>query len=170
MVGSMVNATVSRAPITFVEVQGGADPTWYVAHCAAGEPAAMPLENGRYLFLFQLLGLRRPEKYLTTLSYSYSYQATEDENSWTLRYDYVREPPPGYRYPRFHVHVSASPTSYRGPRSFPDLHLPTGRVTIEELLRHLVREHAIGPISGAWETTLREAEEFFEEIQRKRFA
>jgi hypothetical protein len=53
---------------------------------------------------------------------------------------------------------------------FRRLHLPTGRVTIEELLRHLVREHAIGPISDAWETTLREAEEFFEEIQRKRLA
>jgi hypothetical protein len=141
-----------------------------VAHCdGAKEPAAMRLENGRFLYLYNLLGLRREQKYLATLEYHYSYQATADPNSWIVRYDYVRDPPPGYAYATAHAHVNAEPASYPGPRPFNDLHLPTGgRVKIEQLLRHLIEEHSIRPLSPTWQQTLDEAEAFFDDIQRKR--
>lgn len=125
--------------------------------------------NGKYLFLYNGLGLRRKERYLATLEYRYWYQATEDPNSWIFRYEYLRDPPPGYPYPACHVHVNARPASYTGQKSFPELHLPVGeRVTIEAIVRHLIAEHGVEPISPHWESTVMEAEEHFRDVQRKR--
>lgn len=167
--GRVVNATVSQAPLRFVEIQGG-EFAGFVSHSPQGLPAPMPLEDGHYLYLHHALGLRRRERYLTTLEYSYRYQASASRDSWIWRYEYVREPPAGYPYARCHLHVNARPSLYRGTRPFPDLHLPVGeRVTIEALVRHLVVEHDITPISPRWENVLVEAEQAFREIQRKRF-
>jgi hypothetical protein len=169
MVGAIVNATISHAPITLVEVIGAAE-TWYVAHVAASkEPAPLPLTNGHYLYLLNSLGVRRRDRYIATLEYRYTYQATEDDDSWIFRYEYVREPKEPYPYAREHVHVNATPASYRGPESFPGLHLPTGRrITIERLVRHLIAEHGVTPISAEWEKTVSEAEEHFRDVQKKR--
>lgn len=128
----------------------------------------MQLENGHYLFVWQQLGLRREERFLTTLEYRYVYQATLEDESWIFRYEYQREPPDGYRYPRAHLHVNASPAGYAAPKSFPQLHLPTRRVTVESVVRHLLDEHAIRAISPDWQDVLGAAELAFEEIQQKR--
>jgi hypothetical protein len=164
-----VNATISPVPVRFVEVEAETF-TGYVAHAPHGAPEPIRLQNDRYLYLHQLLGLRRREGYLTTLEYSYRYQATESPDSWIWRYEYLREPPAPYPYPRCHLHVNARPGSYTGDKAFPDLHLPVGeRVTIEAIVRHLVAEQGVQPISPQWETVLAEAEESFAEIQRRRF-
>jgi hypothetical protein len=125
--------------------------------------------NGKYLFIYNGLGLRRKERYLATLEYRYWYQGSADENSWIFRYEYLREPPPGYPYAPCHVHVNARPATYTDATPFPDLHLPAGeRVTIEAIVRHLIAEHGVVPISPNWEETVNEAEEHFRDIQRKR--
>jgi hypothetical protein len=129
------------------------------------------LEDGSCLFLFQRLNLSRKERYLTTVEYRYVFQAAEDDETQILRYEYEREPEgENYPYPKAHLHVNASPESYSGSKHFPELHIPTSRVTVEQIARHLVVEHGIGPISDHWETTLLEAEESFREIQRKRLS
>lgn len=131
----------------------------------------MPLGNGHHLLVWQRLGLRRPERYLTTLQYRYVYQATVDDESWIFRYEYDREPEGAYPYSRCHVHVNATPATYSGREPFPDLHLPAGeRVTIEEVVRHLVVEHGVTPVSRDWEKTLEEAATDWAEIQSRRRA
>lgn len=168
MVGAIVNSTISHAPITYV--QAGSARTWYVAHVHDKIPAPLPLTNGDYLFLYNLLGLRRKERYLATLEYRYTYQATPEDASWIFRYEYVREPPDPYPYAKQHVHVNATPTPYRGAASFPGLHLPTGRrVTIELLVRHLIAEHGLVPISHQWEQVVSDAEAHFRSVQEKRW-
>lgn len=128
----------------------------------------MRLENGRYLYAYQRLGLRRPERFLTTLEYSYVYQETEDDDSWIFRYEYQREPGEKYPYPLAHLHLNANPDGYPGPKPFPRLHLPTGRVTIEMIARHLLDEHVVPAISPDWQEELKAAESAFDEIQRRR--
>jgi hypothetical protein len=168
LVGEVVNATVSRAPVTFVELEDSIEFEGFVAHAPAKVPAPFSLEGGGFLFLYQHLCLRRREKYLTTLGYRYVYQSGESDESQIFRFEYEREPEDGYGYPRFHLHINATPNTYEGEKEFPSLHIPTGRVTIEDVVRHLVTEHSVGPISPAWEKTLAQAEESFREIQRKR--
>jgi hypothetical protein len=169
MVGAVVNATISHAPITFVEVEAEA-PTWFIAHVGGDKlPLPLPLVNGNYLYLYQVLGLRRKEKYLATLEYRYTYQRTASDESWIFRYEYTREPPDPYPHSLAHVHINASPTSYAGADPFPGLHLPTGRrITVERLIRHLIAEHTITPISPNWEEVIREGEAHFRDVQTKR--
>lgn len=141
----------------------------FIAHVSGRGPAPMLLANGHYLYLFHRLGLRRPERYLTTLEYVYRYQASERDDSWIFRYEYQREPQPPYEYPLSHVHLNATPASYGGAKPFDHLHLPAGeRVTIESVARHLVEEHGVGPISPNWRETLASSEAAWKEIQRKR--
>lgn len=132
----------------------------------------MPLVNGHYLFLYNLIGLGRKERYATTLACRYVYQRAVEENeaSWIFRYEYEREPAEGYPYPLAHLHVNASPDTYDAAKAFSDLHLPVGArgITIEQLVRHLIAEHGLAPISPGWESTLEGAQKFFDEIQRKR--
>lgn len=167
MIGGVVNATISHAPVTLTEV---GDELWVVAHVGPNKlPAPLPLTNGHYLFLYNVLGLRRKQRYLTTLEYRYVYQSTDADDSWIFRYEYVREPPEPYPYAREHLHINAQPSFYSGVSPFPGLHLPTGRrITVERLARHLIAEHGITPISPDWEKTLEQAEGHFREIQEKR--
>ena len=89
--------------------------------------------------------------------------------SWIFRYDYQREPPEGYAYPRAHLHVNAAPGPYSGGKHFKDLHIPTGpRVTVEDVVRHLLDEHEVPAISPHWQEVLAGARDAFEEIQRRR--
>lgn len=169
LVGEIVNATVSHAPVTLVEIQAS-EPTWLVTHAPGGlQPEPLRLVNGEFLFLYQRLCIRRGGRHLATMEYQYWHQSTAKEDSWITRWEFVREPPPGYGYPQSHIHVNATPGFYRGRKPYPDLHLPTGhRVTIEGVLEHLVREHQIGPISENWESILARAKEEFREIQQRR--
>jgi hypothetical protein len=168
LVGRVVNCTISQAPISFVEVEGDKF-EGYVAHAPQRFPAPLPLGNGSFLYLYQRLGLRRDEQYLTTLEYRYSYQASARDDSWVVRYEYEREPADGYPYPRCHLHVNADPQHYDGAKPFDELHLPAGeRVTVEMIVRHLIAEQGMTPISKIWEQTVMEAERAFAEIQHKR--
>lgn len=137
LVATAVNGSVSAAPIRFVQTDRE-DFEGFIAHVANKVPAPMPLANGHYLYIFQRLGLRRPERYLTTLEYGYWYQAQEPEDSWIFRYEYQREPDPPYRYPRCHAHVNATPVTYQGSKDFPRLHLPARRAGDD-------REHTTAP-------------------------
>lgn len=172
----MINATISEAPISYVELENAPEFTCFVGHCPGKFPEPMPLGNGRYLYLYHKLGLRaarveQKKRFLTTLEYRYWYQATRDRDaSWIVRYEYLREPPPRYQYAPAHVHVNARPASYTGDIPFADLHLPTGgRVTIEALVRHLVAEHDVSPISPNWQQAVEAGEKHWREILRKRF-
>lgn len=168
LVGRVVNTSISHCPIKFVELERE-DFQCLVGYCPDKVPAPMPLENGRCLYAYQRLGLRRAERFLTTLEYAYTYQrAADDDESWIFRYEYQREPGEKYLYPLAHLHINASPDGYPGPKPFPRLHIPTGRVTVEMIARHLLDEHCVPAISPDWQEVFTETEAAFKEIQRRR--
>jgi hypothetical protein len=167
LVGRVINTTVSQCPVKFVSVEPGAF-TGFVGYCPNQYPAPMRLQNDRFLYLYHRLGLRRDERFLTTLEYGYVYQESEDPDSWIFRYEYQREPATGYRYPKAHLHLNADPPGYPGTKPFPKLHIPTGRVTVEMIVRHLLDEHGLPCISPHWQDVLQQTEADFAEIQRRR--
>jgi hypothetical protein len=104
--------------------------------------------------------------WLTTLSYTYQWQATEDDGSWFVRWEYERES--RGPYPRSHVHVNAAPAGYAATdKHFAKLHLPSGRVAIEHVVDFLVREHGVPTISKRWAEVLEEASRIFAQIQAR---
>lgn len=163
---------MSKAPISLVELEDEEDLHAFIAHAPAQVAEPLPLTNGNYLYLNHRLGLTHAEKYLTTLEYTYTLQSEADnDDSWIFRYEYKRDQPADYPYPLAHVHVNAkSPGGYgTEQKDFSDLHLPTGRVTVEAVVRHLICEHGIEPISPNWEQTLTDTEAAFAAIQKKRY-
>jgi len=94
-----------------------------------------------------------------TESYSYRLQAEASPRSWLVRWDYVRDPSQSdYAYPRAHVHMNG--TFFNGA-PVERLHIPTRRVPLELVIRHLITDWNVKPRSGDWETILGESVEDF---------
>ena len=109
-----------------------------------------------------------PHVRLETTRATYTYQASGDLNDPqpVFTYEYNRSPP--LRYPRCHLHVHAVPKDYAGSKPFPRLHLPARRVTLEQVVWHLIQEHGVEPRHDDWHEVLWRHEDWFRDIQRDR--
>jgi hypothetical protein len=164
--GNILTKTISAKPIK-LEVQkisDGQDSDWTISNFAEDmdrlpmiEPVA--LKNKGFLkfeHVVRVLDATRPERNLNkmaTISYSYQYSTTSPEDSdWVFRYEYeVEAVDPHSRYPAGHLHVNSEPKNYaqiETVKGFPSLHLPTRRLSLEEIIWHLINEHTPG-ISSA---------------------
>lgn len=89
-----------------------------------------------------------------TASYRYVLQGDGTPNSWLVRWEYLRERPRGYPYALSHVHVNASfgdaAASRLAAKPLARLHLPSARVAVELVLRHLIAEWDVQPKTDAW--------------------
>lgn len=114
------------------------------------EPVA--LKNGGFLkfeHVVRVLDVPGPERRLNkmaTISYSCQYSTTSpDDPDWVFRYEYETEPLDARaRYPVGHLHVNAEPRNYsqiETIKGFSSLHFPTRRLTLEEILWHLINEY-----------------------------
>ena len=127
----------------------------------------VPLGNGMYLNVEMTLRVeRRPVPRLETTRASYTYQAGHhlDDPRPLFAYQYDRNAPAPY--PRCHLHVFAAPDHYPLERPFPRLHLPTRRITLEQIVWHLIREHGIQPRRDDWHDVLWRHETWFRDAQR----
>jgi hypothetical protein len=149
---------------------------WVVSAFDGVVPAPFELEDGTWLFAAQTLAVREShtdgQLWLTTLSYTYQWQSSRDDGSWIARWCYGRETPSGTTKPaadRAHLHVNGVPSDYaQDAKHFPKLHLPAGRIGIEDLAAFLVREHGVPARSENWEEVLEEARQIFANIQARR--
>ncbi len=157
--GNILAKTISAKPIK-LEVQkisDGQAPDWTISNFVEDmdrlpmiEPIA--LKNKGFLkfeHVVRVLDVPGPERNLNkmaTISYSCQYSTTSPEDKdWVFRYEYEVEPvDPNSRYSAGHSHVNAEPRNYaqiETVKGFPSLHLPTRRLSLEEILWHLINEH-----------------------------
>jgi len=80
--------------------------------------------------------------------YIYRYSVTPKSNDgeqWILRYEYSRNPE--WHVPHAHLHINAN----RGNRPLGRVHFPTGgRVSIEQIIAHLIIEYNVIPRCDNW--------------------
>ena len=127
------------------------------------------LSNGMYLNVELTLGVDDPSApRLATTRASYTYQAGDglDNPRPVFTYQYDRNAP--FPYPRCHLHVFAAPDAYAQDRPFSRLHLPTRRITLEQIVWHLIQEHGVQPRRDDWRQVLWRHEEWFRTIQQDR--
>ena len=127
------------------------------------------LSNGMYLNVELTLRTRDGDPpHLVTARASYTYQAGHElDNPRPLfAYQYDRSAP--FPYPRCHLHVFAAPDAYAHERPFSRLHLPTRRITLEQIVWHLIQEHDVEPRRDDWRQVLWRHEEWFRTIQLDR--
>jgi hypothetical protein len=128
---------------------------------------SVPLLNDHYLSI--RLDIGYIGRAVTTVAASIAYRCSAEMRSddWIFRYDYERDSPEMYPYPTAYLHVNAQPAYYRGVKPFPDLHLPTRRLSLEEIIRHLIVEHDV-PTFGPKQAALDFLTEQQEEFERRR--
>lgn len=111
---------------------------------------------------------------LTTRRYWYHLYKGDAIDAF-MRWEYVdRKLEPDARYPRHHLHVHDVVLPVGDSGAGIDLkkaHLPTGWVTIEEVLRFLINELGVTPPCGdRWNDELLDGERrFYEEFTSKRY-
>ncbi|MDE2990404.1 MAG: hypothetical protein OXU21_04965 [Chloroflexota bacterium] len=132
----------------------------------------MQLSNSMYLNVEMTLRINRESAkgpvLLETTRANYAYlQPCGDPGDLEplFVYQYNRRTP--FPYPRCHLHVHARPQHYRGA-SFSRLHLPTRRITLEQVVWHLIQEHGVEPRRDDWHEVLWRHEGWFRDIQRDR--
>jgi hypothetical protein len=71
-------------------------------------------------------------------------------------------------FPRHHIQVQAKVESFAGGvLDLNKIHLPSGWITVEEVVRFLITELKVKPFSDDWDDLLQKSEEKFREWTRR---
>ena len=129
-----------------------------------GQPA--PLSNGMFLNVQIALRVVRSPFRLETTDATFTYQAGSDldDPRPVFVYHYERDSRSGY--PRCHLHLHATPRHYTGAKPFSRLHIPTRRLTLEQIVWHLIQEHGVQPRRDDWHQILWRHETHFRDTRR----
>jgi hypothetical protein len=147
------------------------DAVLYVPNKQTGELEALTLSDDP-------LKLRRgapPSDNFVQLSIGHQFKVVHDDDGWhvsTAQYAYDLldsdgkqliawhwHPGTGMSIPHLHLHVPTGPINHK-------MHLPTGRVSIEAVIRLLIDEFEVLPVRDDYEDILREAEAKFVQYRR----
>lgn len=129
-----------------------------------GEFIAVPLAPSPwYLFVNQRLqAVPHGRGYsLQVLAYEYRIQRTPSrEDEAEVRFEYVSPAvDPEFFYSRHHVQFHRDFHGVRDGFSLQTLHIPTGGVTIEHVIRFLIADLGVPPLIETWGEELRKSEE-----------
>ncbi len=133
-----------------------------------GIPVAVPLRPSPW-FLYLGLELKAvPEEKgygLQMLKYAYRIQRTPSlQDEAEVRFEYVsRELDPSARWCRHHVQFHRDYQNVRDSFSPNKLHIPTGWVTIENVIRFLITDLGVPPLIEQREEELEKSEELTRE-------
>lgn len=131
------------------------------------------LNNDRFLRLDYSLALEQYGEYPTVLKVrqsSLQYEASDNRDDWIFRYDYLRTP--GDQHPPAHFQIrgtlaSSTPMHYD---TLERMHFPTGRVTLESVIRCLIEQFDVPSNTGdpaVWRRMLAVSEKEFLRIARQ---
>lgn len=90
------------------------------------------------------------------------FQADREGKRWIVRYDYRRHPKDQYAAGHVQIRATLAETGQPIERT----HFPTGRVSLEAILRLLIEDFGVPPRESAenWRAALAESEAAFLEI------
>jgi len=164
-VAAVLNRTVTDCRVSLLLV--GQDRA-KISTGVAEDPVAGPLRKpGLYLYVGQdLQAVRETKKKwrLRTIQYAYRIQAGPTfDADWFLRFEYKSREVASSQHPRHHLHLPGTMKIGNSSIDLAHAHIPTGWVTIEELVRFLIDSLKVRPKRDDWDTFLQESEEKFRE-------
>lgn len=126
--------------------------------CRYQDERILPIElrpHG-YLHFNQWAYVRDGKVIVEDCRYVYSTSADPDsDQEWIFRYEYCLEPEENVPYA--HVHLNAICNN----RPMQHIHFPIGRVSIEQIIAHLILEHGVTPRTPDWFGILEESHRGF---------
>jgi len=121
--------------------------------------------SGYHLFVGQTLeAIKKEDEYrLTTLAYAYRItEGPSFDDPWIVRWEYESRALKAGLQPRHHCHLPATIKCFgRRPFDSSKLHIPSGWITVEEVIRFLIQELKVRPKRADWDRLLCESEERF---------
>ncbi|MDR3410860.1 MAG: hypothetical protein P4L87_07960 [Formivibrio sp.] len=165
--GKLINQTISDAPLSYIVVDDKHNRA-YLSFRRHDSPIAAPLlSQGLYLFLGQVVTVVPEDKNwrLKTLQYRYWIQADTDQNTqkWFFRFEYSSPNIKPTQSPRHHLHIPCALSCGKESIQLDRTHIPTGWVTVEELIRFLIVELKVKCKTKKWEQLLFDSEDKFRE-------
>jgi hypothetical protein len=163
---SVLNKVLTQYRLRFVVSRGKQDQASLVFFSPQGIPVAVPLRpSSWFLYLGQeLKAVPEGKAYaLRTLKYEYRVQRTPSlQDEAEVRFEFVSHGlNPSASWSRHHVQFHRAYQDVRDGFSPNKLHIPTGWVTIENVIRFLITDLGVPPLIETWEEELRESEEQF---------
>ena len=138
----LINSTISHDRLVLLELQGGSD-VRQIVRFQDGRRLPIRLAPRGFLHFRQLVRRTGADVQTIEALHILSESANpDDEAEWILRYEYDRTPQPGK--PQAHLHVNAE----RKGVPLKHIHFPTGRISVEQLIAHLIMEHGVSASSA----------------------
>ena len=137
----LLHLTVLRTGETVKLIRLAGNPTRAALQSrTADEP--LRLNDGGFLRLSArlFLDLSSEPHYLKVEDISYQYQLDSEGRQWIFRYDYLRNPPHAYPASHFQIRGSLREQEAAGGRPLEKFHFPTGRVSLEAVVRLLIEQ------------------------------
>lgn len=163
---ALLNKTVTDARLSLVHLYGR--DRAQISFRENNEAIVAPLRNVNDLFLYIGQTLRvsqQPDKTwkLRTTEYRYRIQGTQDiKDDDCLRWEYVSREVRDNAYCRHHLHLQGDyELGDRRRVPLADVHIPTGWVTVEEIIRFMITDLKVPSKSGDWEKLLCDSEAQF---------
>lgn len=161
-VNYVLTRTVTETRLVVFEVP----PRIQVTFRQAGQPIEARLQT-RFgpmrLYLGQVCeSVRTPDGMHELRTIGYRYTLTPgDKTEPLLRWEYLKIPPAGALWCRHHLQGPVELQIHEHSVSLNDLHLPTGYVPFEEVLRYCIVDLGVPPLSEDWDAVLRDSYERF---------
>lgn len=147
--------TVTQTPMQLLEVRHGVQ----LGFRQAGRPIRAPLATrmgAMGLYLGQVCGsVVEADGRHRLFTQRYTYSLTPDgADDPILRWEYIRDPGDGAIWCRHHVQGPIAIRLNRHDTTLNHLHLPTGYVPFEEILRFCIVDLEVPYLTGAWDAVL----------------
>lgn len=148
------NHTITDSRLIVVHIRQ--QPFYLVACLQDKIVLPLKLKSQGWLHFRQLVRIQSGKVIIEDCGYRYSLSPDpDDEEKWIFRYEYCLYPEEDV--PHAHLHLNAS----RGTQDLRHIHFPTGRVSIEQIIAHLIIEHGVEPKEPDWFAVLAESHKGF---------
>lgn len=164
-INQILSRTVTRTPVFVIPSEE--THRVHVGFRLQGEPTGASLNTRfapmRFFFgqVCESVPVRGGLQELRTVRYRYALTMEGAEEAF-VRWEYTRTLPEGAAWCRHHLQgpISLLQVNER-PLLLTDVHLPTGYVPFEEVLRFCIVDLGVRPLTDEWDATLRESYERF---------
>jgi hypothetical protein len=161
----LLNVTITDAPLSLTHRKDKLF-AQFAFRDQADMPMAAPLfSGGLFLAVSQDLEVTQETDKswrLRTLEYNYHLlEASSPDSRWVIRWEYKSHTRLRDIHPRHHVHIDVTIDTPAGKLNLDHLHLCSGWVTLEEVIRFLIAEVGVKPKIADWDHKLIESEELF---------
>jgi hypothetical protein len=161
----LLNKTVTDAPLSLLLIPPL--PRALLRFWQNDRLVCVKVGRSYHLFIGQTLEAVKDGKRYRLRTLAYAYRITEGpsfDDRCLFRWEYNSREYKESLAPRHHLHFPAT-LRCAGNRILDTeaLHIPSGWITIEEIIRFLVHELEVKPKSNNWDTLLRDSEQKFRE-------